>query len=210
MATLQFDATKVEPAGISSQLPVSGPDGYGVIISASEMKENKDKTGGYLELTLQVIDGEHKGETGAYRLNLFHSNAKTVEIAYRQLSAVCHAVGVFQVADSSQLHNILFKAVVGLQKGDNPEGYTEVKGVLCSDGSTPGKPKGPAQAAQPAPVQQASVQQPVQQSAAPAAGGWPGAAPAQQQAPVQQEQQPAQGWAQQPVQQAAAPWGGQK
>lgn len=198
MATLQFDATQVDPAGISSQLPVSGPEGYGVIISASEMKENKDKTGGYLELTLQVIDGEHKGETGAYRLNLFHSTAKTVEIAYRQLSAVCHAVGVFQVADSTQLHNIPFKAVVGLQKGDNPEGYTEVKGVLCSDGSTPGKPKGPAQAAQPAPVQQA---------AAPAAGGWPGAAPVQQQAPVQQ---PAQTWAQQPVQQAAAPWGGQK
>ena len=201
MATLQFDATKVEPAGLSSQLPVSGPDGYGVVISASEMKENKDKTGGYLELTLQVIDGEHKGESGAYRLNLFHSNAKAVEIAYRQLSAICHTVGVFQVADSTQLHNIPFKAVVGLQKGENPEGYTEVKGVLCSDGSTPGKPKGPAQAAQTAPVQQTAQQ--------PATGGWPGAA--QQQAPVQQEQQqPAQGWAQQPAQQSSAPWGGQK
>lgn len=200
MATLQFDATKVEPAGLSSQLPVSGPDGYGVVISASEMKENKDKTGGYLELTLQVIDGDHKGESGAYRLNLFHSNAKTVEIAYRQLSAICHAVGVFQVGDSTQLHNIPFKAVVGLQKGENPEGYTEVKGVLCFDGSAPGKPKGPAQAAQP-------VQQPAQQQQ-PTTGSWPGAA--QQQAPVQQEQQPAQTWAQQPAQQAAAPWGGQK
>ena len=202
MAQLQFDATKVEPAGISSQLPVSGPDGYGVVITASEMKENKDKTGGFLELTLQVTDGEHKGESGAYRLNLYHSNAKTVEIAYRQLSAVCHAVGVFQVVDSTQLHNIPFKAIVGLQKGENPEGYTEVKGVLGADGSQPGKSKGPAAA--PAP-------QPVQQQQAPAQAAW-GAA--QQQAPVEQQAAPVQGaapWQQQPVQQqAGAPWGGQK
>lgn len=196
MATLQFDATQVDPAGISSQLPVSGPEGYNVIISASEMKENKDKTGGYLELTLQVIDGEHKGETGAYRLNLYHTSAKAVEIAYRQLSAICHAVGVFQVADSTQLHNIPFKAVVGLQKGENPEGYTEVKGVLCMDGSAPGKPKGPAPAASTQPVQQPAQQQ----GTAPAWG--------QQQAPVQEQpvQQAGPAWSQQPTQ-AAAPWG---
>ena len=199
MAQLQFDATKVEPAGMSSQLPVSGPDGYSVIISASEMKENKDKTGGYLELTLQVIDGEHKGESGAYRLNLFHSTPKTVEIAYRQLSAICHAVGVFQVGDSTQLHNIPFKAVVGLQKGENPEGYTEVKGVLCMDGSAPGKPKSAAPAAQPAPVQPAAQAA----QAAPAAWGQqpaastPEAASATSAAP----------WSQQPAAQAAPPWG---
>lgn len=146
MAKLVFNAANVEPAGMSSMLPVSGPEGLPVIISASEIKENAAKDGGYLELTLTVIDGDHRGESGAYRLNLYHKNEKTVEIAYRQLSAVCHVVNVFNVADTQQLHNIPFRAIVGLQKRkvDWKEGdaeYTEVKGVLHADGSQPGKSK---------------------------------------------------------------------
>ena len=143
MATLNFDASKVEPQAPMSQLPVSGPEGLPVIIKESELKENKEKSGGYLELILEVIDGEHKGCTGPYRLNLFHTNQQTVNIAYAQLSAICHCVNEFQVADSSQLHNKPFNVIVGLQKGEAGEekGYTEVKAIRNSDGSAPGKAK---------------------------------------------------------------------
>ena len=159
----QFDARQHEPAGIAApQLPISGPEGLPVIISASEMKENSAKTGGFLEMTLSVIDGEHKGQTGVYRLNLFNQNQQTVEIAYKQLSAVCHAVGVFNIADSTQLHNIPFRVVTGLQKdaAAAEKGYTEVKGVLTINGGIPGK-----EAA--APVQQAAPTSPVFQQQAP-------------------------------------------
>lgn len=193
----RFNAHEVEPAGVAqAQLPISGPEGLPVVITASEMTENKDKTGGFLKLDLTVIDGEHKGATGTYRLNLFNQNAKAVEIAYKQLSAICHAVNVFDVADSSQLHNIPFRVVVGLQK--DPEsaekGYTEVKGVLYANGSAIGKDGAPAaQQATPAPPQ--FQQQPAQQTP-----------PAfNQQAPPATNAAP---WQQQPAAgNAAPPWG---
>ena len=82
-----FDATKYEPAQIGgSQLPVSDKNGWPVVITESEMKQVKDKAqSGYLELTLQIIDGEHRGAEGKYRINLFNENEQTVNIAYKQL-----------------------------------------------------------------------------------------------------------------------------
>lgn len=180
-----FDAMQVKPATIGQQLPVCA-EGYPVIITASEFKSTaNDANQGYLDLTLQVIEGEFAGVQTHYRLNLYNNSEKAVEIAKGQLSAICHVTGVFQVADSAQLHNIPFRAVVGNQKltaeqqeaksrNEEVVPFTEVKGVLGYDGSVPGKPKNGANA-------------PVQQQAAPTPP------PAQQQAPVQPQQ--------------AAPWG---
>ena len=154
---MNFDANKYEPQGVGGgQLPVSDKNGWPVVISDSEMKENTAKTGGYLELTLTVIEGEHAGQSGSYRLNLFHSNEQTVNIAYKQMSAICHVTGVFNVSDSAQLHNKPFRAVVGLQKvkpGEEDKGYTEIKGVLDINGNQPGKTGTAAPSAPPAPPQ---------------------------------------------------------
>ena len=193
MAQLVFNAATVEPATMGgSSLPLSGSDGWPVVITASEIKQAKSGgNNGYLELTLSVIDGEYRGESGAYRLNLYHSSEKTVEIAYRQLSAVCHVTGAVNMVDTQQLHNLPFRAVVGLQKRNanwkdgDPE-YTEVKGVLHSDGSQPGKSKGgsaPGPSAPPqAPTQPTPTPtpQPEQQASPPA---WGGGAPAGSSAP---------------------------
>ena len=150
MAQLTFNATNIKPMGIgASQLPVSGKEGHVVMITGSEMVENAAKTGGFLALNLTVTEGPSKGEEGIYRLNIFHETPKVQEIAYAQLSAVCHVTGVFDVKDTQQLHNIPFRAVVALQKGDNEQGYTEIKGVLHSDGAAPGKSTGGAPATPP-------------------------------------------------------------
>lgn len=176
-----FSARTVEPQGTSSQLPVSGSEGHPVVITESEMKQVEGKPNcGYLQLTLRIIEGEHNGVEGAYRLNLYHDNTKTVEIANRQLSALCWVVGNPDAVDSAQLHNIPFRAVVGLQKkttADAPD-YTEVKGVKDINGNDPGKTgktaaSAPAPAAPPAPPVQPAAAAPVAptwgQPAAPAA-----------------------------------------
>ncbi len=145
MGELKFDANTVEPAGISQSLPVSSAEGFPMMITSSEIKATKaDPNSGYLELMLTIMDGEHKGQSGAYRLNIYSANVQACEIAFRQLSAVCHVTGQMNIATHEQLHNIPFRGVVGYQKrkpdwkeGD-PE-YTEVKGVLHSDGAQPGK-----------------------------------------------------------------------
>lgn len=206
-----FNAQQYDPSQSVGGLPVGK---HPVVVESSEVKANAKNDGGYLQLNLKIIDGPAAGTTGAYRLNLYHSSQQTVEIAHRQLSAVCHVVGVFNVQDSAQLHNIPFMVEVGLQKGEEAaqKGYTEVKRVFDVHGNEPGK-AGQGQA--PAQPQQGFAQQPAQQPAhAPA---W-GQAPAQQPAPAQgapawgqapqQPQQPAQAPAAGGWQQGAAPAGG--
>lgn len=97
-----FDATSVAPADDFTPLPAGD---YRAMIIDSEMKPTKDGTGQYLAITMQVIDGQFQGRLIWDRLNLINRNPKAAEIAQRTLSAICHAVGVLQVQDSTQLHN---------------------------------------------------------------------------------------------------------
>lgn len=207
-----FNAQQYDPTQGVGSLPIGK---HPVIVESSEVKANKANDGGYLQLNLRIIDGPQQGTTGAYRLNLYHTNQQTVEIAHRQLSAICHVIGVFQVNDSSQLHNLPFLVEVGPQKND-PQ-YTEVKKVYDMNGNEPGKA---GQGAAPAQPQNAGFgQQPQQQ---PNNGAGFGQQPQGQQPqqggawgqqPQQQPQQPAQGggaaWGQQqPAQQPQQPQGG--
>lgn len=189
-----FNAQQYDPTQGVGSLPIGK---HPVIVESSEVKANKANDGGYLQLNLRIIDGPQQGTTGAYRLNLYHSNQQTVEIAHRQLSAICHVIGVFQVTDSSQLHNLPFLIEVGPQKND-PQ-YTEVKKVFDMNGNEPGKAGAGAPAAQP------QQQQPQGQPN----GAW-GGAPQGQQQPAQQPAQQPQGaaWGGQPAQNPA-PQGGQ-
>lgn len=190
-----FNAQQFDPSQGAGSLPIGR---HPVVIASSEVKANKNNDGGYLQLDLKIIDGPQQGTTGAYRLNLYHSSQQTVEIAHRQFSAVCHVVGVYQVTDSSQLHNIPFIIEVGPQKNDAT--YTEVKKVFDINGNEPGKAGAGQAAAQP--QQQPAQQQPQGNNAfggQPAQGGAWGQQPAQNQQPAQE--QPAQG---------GAAWGGQQ
>lgn len=130
-----FNARNVDPTQGMGGLPIGK---HPVIAVKSEVKPTKDNDSGFLQFDLQIIDGPNKGTTGAYRLNLYHSSQQTVEIAHRQLSALCHVTGVFDVQDSSQLHNIPFIVEVALQKEPNPNKYTEVKRVFDINGNEPG------------------------------------------------------------------------
>ena len=204
-----FNAQQFDPTQGGGSLPVGR---HPVIIESSEVKANKANDGGYLQLNLKLIDGPQMGTTGAYRLNLYHSNPQTAEIAHRQLSAICHVIGVFNVQDSQQLHNIPFIVEVGLQKGEEAaqKGYTEVKKVFDINGNEPGKAGQGAPAAQPQqqPAAQGGFgqQQPAQQPAAQPQGNapaWGGGQPAQQQ-PQGAPAGNAPAWGQQPAQQPAA------
>jgi hypothetical protein len=199
-----FDATTIDPTQGGGQFPVGR---HPVVAISQEIKATSSNDGGMLVFVLRAIDGPAKDSEGVYRLNLYNSNPKAVEIAFKQLSALCHVTGKFRITDPSELLNIPFVIDVQLQKGENPNGYTEVRKVFDMHGNEPGK--APTHSPQPA-------GQPAQPAAALAWAGQPGA-PVQQQAPAPVQQQ-APAWAGQPaatqpapVQQAApagvAPWG---
>jgi len=126
MAQLNFDAREVKPSAAPDPIPAGK---YLVEISESEMKETKNKDGSYLELVFTVLDGEYRGRKIWDRLCINHPNAKTVEIARANLSAVCHAVGVLQPQDSVQLHGLPLVVNVRLKKNEQTgDSHNEVKG----------------------------------------------------------------------------------
>ena len=159
-----FDASQVQPGGVSEVIPAGD---YRMMIVDSAMENTKSGSGQFLKLTLQVIDGPHQGVTLFDRLNLVNSNPKAVEIAQRTLSAICHAVGVLQVQDSAQLHNRPLAARVAYVEGGRPDGNGGVYGPSNEvKGYKPVSQQAPVQATPAQPQQQPAYQAPAQQQPA--------------------------------------------
>lgn len=195
MSQLNFDARQVAPQQTFDPVPAGW---YNFMIVESEMKPTSNGQGAYLQLTLKIVDGAHAGRQVFDRLNLQNQNPVASEIAYRRLSAYCHATGVIQVQDSQQLHGIPFKGRVSVRT-DSSGQYdpsNEVKAVKHINEDTgasaaPATWAPPAQAAQPPagpppgwapPAQASATWAPPQVAAgvAPAPATWapPQAAPA--------------------------------
>ena len=104
MAALNFNAAAIQPQQSFDALP---PGRYEAIISESEMKDTKSGTGQYLQLTFDVVGGQYEGRKLWSRLNLVNPNATAVQIAERELSAICHCVGILVPQDSEELHDAL-------------------------------------------------------------------------------------------------------
>lgn len=97
-----FDPTTVAPREDFTPLPTGE---YNAQIVDSDVKPTKNNNGHYAELTFEVMDGPHKGRKAWARLNLDNPNPKAVEIAQRELSAICHATGWLKpVSDTQVLH----------------------------------------------------------------------------------------------------------
>jgi hypothetical protein len=125
MAQLNFNSTEVPEDEGFKPLPEGE---YTVQIIQSEMKETKAGTGHFLELRMQVLDGDHVGRLLFDRLNLINPNETAVKIAQRTLADICEATGVLEVEDSEELHGIemIAKVVIKPAQGDWPEG-NEIK-----------------------------------------------------------------------------------
>ena len=114
-----FDASQVDPSSSMAADP-NFTGWHKMIFGESEMKPTKDNTGQYLQLVADVIEGPYKGRKLWARLNLVNKSQQAVDIAYRELSAICHATGCMNVTDSQQLHNRPFLGNVEFepQKGE--------------------------------------------------------------------------------------------
>lgn len=127
MASLYgFDANTVEPSDELDPIPAGK---YIAVITDSEMKPTKSGSGNYLQLTFQIVEGEYANRLLWVRLNLDNPNATAVEIARRELSAICRSVGVLVPTDSVDLHNLPCCIHVRVKKrSDTGELQNEIKG----------------------------------------------------------------------------------
>lgn len=158
MAFINFDATNIEPSSEYQPLPVGE---YAVVITESNMQATKAGTGEYIKLKFEVIEGTFKGRTLFSNLNINNTNQTAVEIAMRDLSAICRAVNRMQITDTSQLHNQPLTVKVGLEPSNKGDGsFNNVIKAYSAYGKTLAAP-----VAQPQPMPQAtqpSYQAPVQ------------------------------------------------
>lgn len=115
MAQINFDARTVAPdEGRGDPIPQNW---YIMAMTSSEIKPTKND-GHALATVFTVMEGQYKGRQVYYNMNIRNANAQTVEIAYKQLSAICHATGRLTVGDTVELHNIPLKARVKIRTGD--------------------------------------------------------------------------------------------
>ena len=224
MAQINFDSSQVAPStGTADALPAGW---YNVMMDESDVKPTSKSTPDNPQFMLacrfNILDGQYQGRKLFTRLNIRNSNPQAVEIAYKDLSAICHAVGMIGlVQDSTMLHGKPLKVKVKLRAATGEyEASNEISAYKNINeqvgGNAPaGAPMGMAPGVTP-PPQNTGWQQPQgQQPGAyppPQGYGQPQGAPqagTQYQPPGQPTYAPQQP-AQQPAQQAWAPPAGQQ
>lgn len=135
-----FDATTVAPQDSFDCIPAGV---YTAQATESEIKPTKDGTGTRLNFTFRILDGQHVGRVVFCSLNIANRSKVAEDIAQKQLSQFCYAVGVLKVSDSSQLHNrpvrIKVKIKTDDQFGDKNEisAFEAIKNSVAPSGFSP-------------------------------------------------------------------------
>ena len=147
-----FDASQVKPSAPLEAIPAGF---YNVAVTDGEIVPTKDGSGERLTLELTVLDGDFKGRKIFDGLNIKNKNPQAQEIAWQQLSAICHATGVLRLTDVQELYNKPFSAKIGYegnrtdpQTGQTYEARNTFKGAKPLNAGT--APTGAAPAAAPA------------------------------------------------------------
>lgn len=159
MASLNFQADPTAQTNTYDLLPKGD---YLSMAIASELKPNSKRTGDYLQITFEVIDGPYKGRKVWDRLNIRNANKTAEKIAMEQLNALCLATGVMHLQDSEQLHNIPVTIKVDIEAGkDGYDDQNRVKGYVAAGGAQPQAQAAAPRAAAPAPAPAAAGGAPV-------------------------------------------------
>lgn len=152
MAQLNFDASQVQPDAGFEPIPAGW---YKALMDESDWKPTKAGDGSYLNCRFSILEGPYAGRKIFVMLNLRNPNQQAVDIALKQLSAIAHAVGIMQVADSSQLHNIPMQIKVKIRKDKDGEyddkneisSYKHINEQVGATAAAPGAPAAGAPAA---------------------------------------------------------------
>lgn len=131
---------------------------YRLMVTASEYKPTKAKTGHMLKLEMVCLDGEHQGQKQFDNLVLEHPNPVTMNIARVRLKELAIATGhptPDMVEDSDALHGKPFLAYITRKKAKpGQEQYADSEGFennitsykACDEGG-PAQAQAPSQAA---------------------------------------------------------------
>ena len=127
----QFNSEDVAPSESYDPIPAAW---YPAILTSSEQKPTKKDDGWYANCIYDIVGDQYANRKIFDILNLGNSSPKAMEIAYRNLSAICHATGKLSIASTEELHNIPMMINVKLEPATmEPDGKTvkyEAKNVV--------------------------------------------------------------------------------
>ncbi len=92
---------------------------YLMQIIESDYVPNSAKTGHYLKLVREVMEGQYKGRKYFSNLNLDNPNPVAVEMANKEFTSTCKACGKVAVDDSEELHFIPHFVHLAVKAGKN-------------------------------------------------------------------------------------------
>jgi hypothetical protein len=124
MATFSFTAADAPQGGGFDPIPAGR---YNVIITDSDLCVTKAGDGQYIKLTFKVLEGDFAGRLIWSNLNIDNPNEKAVEIAQRELAAICNAIGIPAIEnDTAELHGIPLSGMVKVkpEQGGYPASNT--------------------------------------------------------------------------------------
>lgn len=148
MAQIGFNAADAEEMDDFSPVPAAD---YVAAIVESEMCPTAARTGHYLKLKFNILEGPCANRTLFANLNLDNPNATAVDIARSELKAICSALGKGNdlVNDSEELHDqpLMIKVIIEDRKDKPGEKSNRIKKYSAVGGGTAQQPKNTTSAA---------------------------------------------------------------
>ena len=130
MAFIEFNANDVPEFDLL-------PNGdYLMMVTDSDIIENKSGTGSHIDFRMVVVEGERKNFVLHHRLTWTNPSQDAVSIGRKRLAELCRAVGVMSPTDTSDLHNLTFVARVSVKKDRNDPNllYNNIEKIMPSKG----------------------------------------------------------------------------
>lgn len=111
------------------------PDGvYNFEIKSAEMKDTKDGTGQYINLSLTVLGPTHANRIVFSMINIVNKNPAAEEIGLRQLKELRIACGIATLRDTDELIGKTLKGKVGTRKDAEYGDKNVIKSYMSANG----------------------------------------------------------------------------
>ena len=115
MAQINFNAAEIETTSRDA-IPTGT---YEAVVTDSETRATKNGNGMGINLTFEILtEGPAKGRKVFSWINYEHPKVEAQRIGREELASLCKAVGVTELNDTAQLHNLQLMITVGIDRND--------------------------------------------------------------------------------------------
>jgi len=138
---LNFDSTRIQPSQGGNDFAAIPKGEY--LVQIDETEEKISNAGHkYLNIKLQVIDGQYKNRILWDIVNLWHPKENVKDIAQQTMASICRATNTLKPSTSEELHHKPLRVSVSLEFDSQYGDQNRIKSYM-PHGSKPTQPTQP-------------------------------------------------------------------